>query len=153
MKRERYNLSIAVFVVLRKGDDICMIRRAHTGWMDGFYSLPAGGLEYGETLAQAAAREVKEETGITLTEDNLALAHTIHVWTEDRSWIGHFFICDQWEGTPYVAEPDKHSALGWQPISALPEHTIPYVKQALRYLEQGQAYSEYGWPAQHPSET
>lgn len=152
MKRERYNLSIAVFIVLRKGDDIYMIRRAYTGWMDGFYSLPAGGLEYGETLAQAAAREAWEETGIRLSVGKLTLGHTIHVWTEDRSWIGHFFICDEWDGMPYIAEPDKHSEPGWHSISVLPEQTIPYVKQALDCLQRGETYSEYGWPGQHLSD-
>lgn len=55
MKRERYCLSIAVFILLRKGNQICMFKRTGTGWMDGFYSLPAGGLEEGETLTAAAA--------------------------------------------------------------------------------------------------
>ncbi|ENT2941487.1 NUDIX domain-containing protein [Klebsiella pneumoniae] len=64
MSRERYNLSIAVFVLVLRGNEICMLRRANTGWMDGCYSLPAGGLEYGETLSCAAARELAEETGI-----------------------------------------------------------------------------------------
>ena len=62
MSRERYNLSIAVFVLVLRGNEICMLRRANTGWMDGCYSLPAGGLEYGETLSCAAARELAEET-------------------------------------------------------------------------------------------
>lgn len=66
MKRERHQLSVAVFVVLRRGEKICLIRRANTGWMDGFYSLPAGGLESGETLLNAAVREAHEETGVTI---------------------------------------------------------------------------------------
>jgi hypothetical protein len=44
MKRERYCLSVAVFILLRKGNQICIFKRTGTGWMDGFYSLLAGGL-------------------------------------------------------------------------------------------------------------
>ncbi|CAM6534914.1 hypothetical protein CISECK367B_23450 [Citrobacter sedlakii] len=50
MSRDRYNLSIAVFVLLLKDNEICMLRRGNTGWMDGYFSLPAGGLEQGEPL-------------------------------------------------------------------------------------------------------
>lgn len=145
MRRERYQLSVAVFVVLRRDDEICLIRRANTGWMDGFYSLPAGGLENGETLLSAAAREANEETGVTINTEQLKLAHSMHVKTEDRSWMGHFFLCSDWQGEPYVAEADKHSELLWVNIRQLPENTVPYVKQAISAIINGEIYSEYGW--------
>lgn len=145
MKRERYQLSVAVFVVLRRDDEICLIRRANTGWMDGFYSLPAGGLEYGETLLCAAAREANEETGVIIRPEHLKSGHSMHVKTDDRSWMGHFFLCSEWREEPYVAEPDKHSELRWVNISALPDNTVPYVKQALNAILAGEIYSEYGW--------
>ncbi|WP_245874266.1 NUDIX hydrolase [Cedecea neteri] len=145
MRRERYQLSVAVFVVLRRDDEICLIRRANTGWMDGFYSLPAGGLENGETQLSAAAREANEETGVTINTEQLKLGHSMHVKTEDRSWMGHFFLCSDWLGQPYVAEPDKHSELLWVNIRRLPENTVPYVKQAISAIINGEIYSEYGW--------
>lgn len=145
MSRERYHLSIAVFVLLLKGDEICMLRRGNTGWMDGRYSLPAGGLEPGETLSAAAIRELREETGVQASPSALTLAHTLHVWTENRSWMGHFFICREWRGIPFLAEPDKHSEISWKNIETLPEETIPYVRQAIEAIESAQAYSEFGW--------
>ncbi|WP_250153637.1 NUDIX hydrolase [Cedecea lapagei] len=145
MKRERHRLSVAVFVVLRRGEKICLIRRANTGWMDGFYSLPAGGLESGETLLNAAVREAHEETGVTIEAANLRSVHSMHVKTEDRSWMGHFFLCSDWQREPYIAEPDKHSDLLWVNIRQLPENTVPYVKQAISAIINGEIYSEYGW--------
>lgn len=73
MSRDRYNLSIAVFVLLIKGDELCMLRRPNTGWMDGCFSLPAGGLEKGETLSTAAVRELKEEAGVHAIPSELTL--------------------------------------------------------------------------------
>lgn len=145
MDRERYNLSIAVFVLLLRGNEICMLRRGNTGWMDGFYSLPAGGLEQGEPLSTAAARELREETGVHVSPSVMALAHTMHVWTENRSWMGHFFICKEWNGVPFLAEPDKHSEASWKNIEVLPEDTIPYVRQAIEAIKEAQSYSEFGW--------
>lgn len=145
MSRDRYNLSIAVFVLLLKGDEICMLRRGHTGWMDGCFSLPAGGLEQGETLCAAAIRELKEETGVDAAPSELTLAHTMHVWTENRSWMGHYFVCREWRGIPCLAEPDKHAEIAWKKRSDLPEETISYVRQAIAAVEDGERYSEYGW--------
>jgi len=145
MSRDRYNLSIAVFVMLLKGDELCMLRRSNTGWMDGCFSLPAGGLEKGETLSTAAARELKEETGVDAIPSELALVHTMHVWTENRSWIGHYFICREWSGIPFLAEPDKHAEVSWKNMSDLPEETIPYVRQAIEAINADESYSEYGW--------
>lgn len=145
MSRERYSLSIAVFVLLLRGNEICMLRRNNTGWMDGYYSLPAGGLEPGETLSTAAIRELREETGVQASPCALTLAHTMHVWTENRSWIGHFFICREWSNAPFLAEPDKHSEISWKNIGALPAETIPYVRQAIEAIKEAQSYSEFGW--------
>lgn len=145
MKRERYCLSVAVFILLRKGNQICMFKRTGTGWMDGFYSLPAGGLEEGETLTAAAAREANEELGVSIAPENLELSHTLHVRTEERSWVGHFFSCTHWQGEPYLAEPEKHSALGWEEMDVLPHNTIPYVRQAIDNILISRVYSEYGW--------
>jgi len=145
MTRERYHLSIAVFVLLIKDNKLCMLRRCATGWMDGFYSLPAGGLEDGETLATAAAREAQEEVGVVLAADHLQLCHTLHVKTDNRSWMGHFFICQQWQGDPYIAEADKHGELLWVSLDQLPADTIPYVAQAVAQIRAQRSYSEFGW--------
>lgn len=145
MKRERYNLSVAVFVLLRNGNRVCLLKRTGTGWMDGYYSLPAGGLEEKETLATAAAREAHEETGVIIAPEYLRLSHSMHVWTENRSWMGHFFSCTRWEGEPFIVEPDKHGDMRWQEIEDLPQNTIPYVRQAINAIIAGETYSEYGW--------
>lgn len=122
-----------------------MLRRKGTGWMDGAFSLPAGGLEEGETIRMAAIREAREETGVVIAPENLHHVHTLHSKTEGRVWMGHFFRTETWEGTPAVCEPDKHDAMQWYKADALPGATIPYVRQALSCISRQQPYSEYGW--------
>ena len=53
----------AVGVVCLKGDQVLLIRRGRPP-LAGGWSLPGGKLEWGETLAAAALRELEEETGV-----------------------------------------------------------------------------------------
>ena len=56
---------IGVGVVCLRGDDVLLIRRAKPPRI-GQWSLPGGLQELGETAAEAAAREVLEETGVAV---------------------------------------------------------------------------------------
>jgi ADP-ribose pyrophosphatase YjhB (NUDIX family) len=53
----------AVSVALLKGDMVLLVRRAREP-SRGLYAFPGGRVEPGETLEQAARRELMEETGL-----------------------------------------------------------------------------------------
>jgi 8-oxo-dGTP diphosphatase len=143
--RQRYLMSSTVFIVLRQGRDFCAIKRMNTGWMDGCYSLPAGRVEEGETLLEAACREAFEEIGVRVESRDLRLEHTLHCKTLGESWIGHFFVTAIWNGTPTICEPDKHGDLNWFPFHAIPEDFVSYVRIALTGLANGEPFSTYGF--------
>jgi mutator protein MutT len=56
---------VGVGAVIVDGDRVVLVKRAHEP-LKGEWSLPGGTVEVGETLAEAVAREVREETGLNV---------------------------------------------------------------------------------------
>lgn len=54
---------LGVSVLCRRSDDVLLVRRGKAPYL-GFWSLPGGLVEFGETMREAARRELLEETGI-----------------------------------------------------------------------------------------
>lgn len=119
MERNYFKLPAYVCIILQKNDQVLLIKRANTGWLDGSWAIPGGGLEENESLAHATAREAAEELGITIDYTHLQLVHVSHVNT-DRARLGFYFCATQWQGEPKNNEPDKCSDIGWFALDALP---------------------------------
>ncbi len=56
--------TVGVGVVCLRGDEVLLIQRGKPP-REGEWSLPGGRLEWGETLAAGALRELQEETGVS----------------------------------------------------------------------------------------
>ena len=50
-------------VVVRRGGSIVLVKRRRPPY-EGYWALPGGLVEYGETVEEAVVREVREETGL-----------------------------------------------------------------------------------------
>ena len=55
---------VGVYAVIRDGESVLLSRFAPGGEVGGRWMLPGGGVEFGESPAQALVREVYEETGL-----------------------------------------------------------------------------------------
>jgi len=62
---------LAVSAAIFRGGKVLLTRRARSP-AKGFYSLPGGRVEFGESLHQALKREVDEETGLDIDVVGLA---------------------------------------------------------------------------------
>ena len=143
--RETFLVAVHIFFI--RAGRVLLARRYHTGYEDGNYSVPAGHLEAGEPVTGCAIREVKEEVGVMLHAGSLRMAHVMHR-KSDQERIDFFFTVEEWPGDPINCEPDKCDELAWYPLDALPANTIPYIRHALAQVQNGVAFSEFGWEAQ-----
>lgn len=144
MKKEKFQMKVAVHLILFKDSEILLLRRFNTGWMDGYYSVIAGHVDDGETIAQAMIREAKEEGGLDILESDLKIIHAIHrINASGTEYIDYFLTTEVWSGEPKIMEPDKCDELAWYPLDNLPENTIPYIRSAIEKIRAGVAFSEF----------
>lgn len=140
---------IASFLILRDGNKVAMVLRKNTGYMDGYYGLPTGKVEYGETYRQGAVREAKEEAGVVIDQKHLRVAHVAHRHAEEgenfMDWVDVYFEVDHWQGEPHNAEPEKAERLDWLDLNNLPENIVPPQRAALVAIAQNETYGEFGW--------
>jgi 8-oxo-dGTP diphosphatase len=141
--RDRFKASVSVFAIVRRDDRVLMVLRSGTGWMDGYWSLPAGAMDGGEVAPVAAARELREEVSIVVASGALVLAHTQQNFTHGDEWLGLYFEASDVTGSPAVMEPDKHAAVEWFAVDTLPAKTVPYVRMALEAIQDGDLFSTY----------
>jgi len=62
MSSARPFIKTGVGAVVLRGPEVLLIRRGKPPF-EGRWSIPGGGLEFGESVREAARREVREETG------------------------------------------------------------------------------------------
>ena len=143
---ERYRSIIDVHVILHRNGEILLLERHNTGYCDGMLHLPSGHLERGEALHRAAVREAREETGVTIDPEHLALAAVVHhQQTPDLARVGMFFHTRSWTGEPVNAEPHKCNKLQWTDPRVLPANTIDYPATGIRAWLSGDPFTAHNW--------
>lgn len=142
---DRHTARLAVYLLLVRDGKVLLTRRYRTGWRDGDWSMVAGHIEAGETASAATVREAAEEAGVAVQPGDLRLVHTMHRKSLDYDYIDIFFTADTWQGEPRIAERDKCDAMEWFPPDAMPQNTLPYVRQGILFALRGVPYSESGW--------
>lgn len=118
---KKHNFHVAVFIVVwDEHGRILLHQRAGTGWLPGYWDFPSGHVEPGESFAQAAARELREETSLTVQQQDLQIAH-VSINQTDFSYVNVIFVATSWQGEPTITEPHKCSGMEFFAPQDLPE--------------------------------
>lgn len=97
-------------------NQLLVLKKPKHGW----YAIPGGKMEFGETIRESVIREYKEETGLQLHDPRLAGVFTFTVLDEDeskREWMMYTFICHKYSGK--LVEFCREGELEWIDIKKI----------------------------------
>ena len=120
-------VDVAVNVVRGPNGQVLLAERTARQVAGGFWELPGGKIDPGETPAQAAARELEEEIGIVPTGLSPWINYE-HAFRTKRVRL-HLFRVEGWRGTPHGREGQR---LAWvDPLSPAVAPVLPSNDRAL----------------------
>jgi len=105
----------AMFVAVKNDrGEFLLQRRAYTGFMDGYYDLASGHLEYGESCEECAIRETKEEYGLDVAANDLRVVAIFQSSFEPNiQYLNVIYLTNVFAGKPSIGDPEKIDDIGW----------------------------------------
>ena len=141
MGKQRFKFVAAVAVVLEREDGKILVQQRKGAYADGFFMVPTGHVDGGETMQEAMARELAEETGIIVHPADLELFHMSHsVYDVNDELITFFFRTDNFTGNGVNREPHKCAGLHWVEPDKLPGPFLIHARQAIRGMDRGDGF-------------
>jgi ADP-ribose pyrophosphatase YjhB (NUDIX family) len=129
---------LAVTVVIEREGNVLLGLRGEGTREPGKWSFPAGFVDRGERVEAAAAREVREETGLELGAMNLLDL----ISSDGEAVVLAVYVADSFVGEP--APFDDLAAVAWFDPHDLPELAFPHdhgiVKAWLEWREKTFSY-------------
>ena len=112
---------------------------------EGEYAFPGGHLEYMESFADCARREVMEECEIEI--DQIRFQFLANVTTYAPKHYVHIGLVAEWKsGEPTVLEPEKCESWDWYEIDHLPQPLFEMCALAIRCFQTGESYIDVSNP-------
>ncbi len=104
------HISTGVAIVREK--KILIVRRAAADFLGGQYELPGGGVDDGETITDAAIREAKEETGLTVSRV-ISTLKGFDYMTDRKPNVRQINFLVEVEDDEVLLNPDEHDEFRW----------------------------------------
>lgn len=121
---------VGVGVVVRRAGEVLLVRRRNVHG-DGTWSTPGGHLDFGESPADCACREAREETGVRVAPPRFLGATNDVFAVEGRHYVTLWFEAELAEGEAKPLAAHELSDARWFPEGELPEPLFPPLRRLL----------------------
>lgn len=119
-----YQRILSVLCYALRDDHVLMLRRRKQPNL-GLWTAPGGKLEWDEAPHEACIREMREETGLTITAPTLRAVITEVSPTEDYQWMMFVYLARSFSGEIDLAAAGHEGDLAWLPIAHLATLPLP----------------------------
>lgn len=130
---------VGVQALILKNAKLLLYRR-QGGFGAGSWGLPGGHLEIGESLIEAATREVFEETGIIVTNARVQAVTDPDPATNHHMQIGVLVL--DWKGEPELRELTKADAFDFFDLTQLPTPIFIGSQRLIRAFTAGEFHGD-----------
>ncbi len=117
MNNINVRVGVACFI-FKEGKFLMGTRKGSHG--ENTWSIPGGHLEFGETFEQCAAREVMEETGLTVKNIRFGAITNDYFSTENKHYVSIWMVSDYDGGQENETEPEYYVGQKWVSFDDLP---------------------------------
>ena len=119
------------------------MKRANTGFRDGAYQVPAGHLEWEESMIDCIKREAKEELDIDIKD--CKIVHISHRIAPNRVYFDFYAKVISYGGELKINEPQKCSELKFIDINNISDKEkdlFSYDLDIIKKIENWECFSE-----------
>ena len=146
MPRPTRTQRLGAYAVVSDGHRILLTRISPVGYPAGWWGLPGGGVDHGESPHLAVRRELYEETGLKARSARLVDVHDIHLvevgrgdMYEDYHGVHLLYAVDVEPGTdPHVVEvggtTDEVRWVDLSDVGSAVQPVLPVVEHAVEHL-------------------
>ena len=122
------NTELTVLCLVEDGSRILLQNRVKKDWQG--YTLPGGHVEPGESFVDAVIREMREETGLTVTDPRLAGVKQFP--TETGRYVVFLFKATKWTGDLVSSDEGQMEWIEYGKLSEV--NTVDDLEELLRVI-------------------
>lgn len=124
-----------VLLLLRNSDSVKADSSMH---LEGMWTLPAGKINYGETIKQAAIRKTKEETNLSINSiEVISLSDDIN---EYNHFVTIGVVTDNYTGMIDLGDTLEHVDYMFYELDNLPKNICEPTKNIIRNYKNNRIY-------------
>ncbi|MGX9394157.1 NUDIX hydrolase (plasmid) [Nitrobacteraceae bacterium UC4446_H13] len=137
----------ATIAAVIKDGSVLLVRRANEPDA-GFWGFPGGKIDFGETIEQAAVRELFEETGVRAEAGPIFTA--VDAFDRDENAVRHHYVliavlCRWVSGCPVAGDDALDAA--WHGLDSLEQGDLALSFGVVHVAQQAKALARQTWPA------